>query len=255
MSGNELLISPVHHSNQSSSDPSTTNSSLIFLSKNHALFYEPSYDDGNCLLFYTGDRYDINFWSIISRIKLIISNVTIQAASLIDGGNTIDFMTFQLEDTSTKYCTCVWWRVCLSNHLRSGNIEVVSQTQLCRFKATTVPLYSEYINECLLLVSESIPGIDREEKEVNEDKESDGGTNQDTMEYNRRTANTSWNQSSSDINISIMIPEDVNKSDIICIMESTNISVGLSDGTTYIRGDLLYNIDECTSTWTYSKGK
>ncbi|XP_019862613.1 PREDICTED: uncharacterized protein LOC109591293, partial [Amphimedon queenslandica] len=159
-------------------------------------------------------------------------------------------MTFQLEDTSIKYCTCVWWRVCLSDRLGSGNIEVVSQTQLCRFRATTVPLYSEYINECLLLVSESAPGIDREEKKVNEDKESDGNTNQDTMEYN-----TGWNQSSTDINISIMIPEDVNKSDIVCIMESTSISVGLSDGTTYIRGDLLYNIDECTSTWTYSKGK
>ncbi|XP_019852155.1 PREDICTED: uncharacterized protein LOC109582035 isoform X1 [Amphimedon queenslandica] len=164
-------------------------------------------------------------------------------------------MMLQLEDTSAKYCTCVWWRVCLSDRLGSSNIEVVSQTQLCRFKGNIVLLYSEYINECLLLVSESVPGIDREEKEVNEDKEGDWNTNQDTMEYNRGTASTSWNQSSSDINISIMIPEDVNKSDIVCIMESTSISVGLSDGTTYIRGDLLYNIDECTSTWTYSKGK
>ena len=254
MSGNDLLISPVHHSNQSSSDPPTTNSSLIFLSKCHAFFYEPSYDDGNCLLFYTGDRTDINPWSIISRIKLIISNVTIQSASLIDGGSAIDFMTFQLEDTSTKYCTCVWWRVCLSDRLGSGNIEVVSQTQLCRFKAATVPLYSEYINERLLLVSESVPGIDREEKEMNEDEDSENA-HQDTTEYYTGTANTSWNQSSSDIAIDIMIPEDINKSDIICIIESTSISVGLTDGTTYIRGDLLYNIDECTSTWTYSKGK
>ena len=245
-SGN-LVIIPVHHGNQPSSDTPTTNPSLIFLTETHALFYEPSYSQCCCLILFTGSRSTPNEWDTIGRLPLTPPNITILNATLSD--EAIHFMTFELEATPTKHCTCVWWRVRLSGPLGPGNIEIIDQTQLWEFKSSSVPLYCEYMEESLMIVTESV---------IMEEEKGEGGGGEMERELHHGVGYDSddyhWSQTSNDILITVNLPPDVKKTDIICNITNTSITIGLTDGTTYLRGELSYDIDKEISTWTYSNG-
>jgi len=58
-----------------------------------------------------------------------------------------------------------------------------------------------------------------------------------------------WVQSNSDITVTVHLPHDVTKRDIMCIIDHNHLVVGLTDGTTYIRNGLTGTIDPEASTW------
>lgn len=59
-----------------------------------------------------------------------------------------------------------------------------------------------------------------------------------------------WTQSDTDLTISFDLPADVKKGDISCVVEPGELVVGLTDGTTFLQGELLHPIDPELSTWT-----
>ena len=59
-----------------------------------------------------------------------------------------------------------------------------------------------------------------------------------------------WSQTEEDIVISFHLEEDVTKKDVWCVIDRSEVSVGLSDGKTLLRGELAHNIDPEGSTWT-----
>ena len=62
-----------------------------------------------------------------------------------------------------------------------------------------------------------------------------------------------WSQREGDITITVPLPSDVSKRDINCVISRREIVVGLSDGTTYLRGRLFAPISSDCSTWTLEK--
>ena len=59
-----------------------------------------------------------------------------------------------------------------------------------------------------------------------------------------------WSQSDSDITITVRLPDDVIKRDISYSVQPREIILGLTDGTTFIRGDLHAPVDPEASGWS-----
>ena len=59
-----------------------------------------------------------------------------------------------------------------------------------------------------------------------------------------------WDQTESDVTITVALPDDVTKSDVRCVIERGEVVVGLSDGTTFLRGQLFAPVTPDCSTWT-----
>ena len=59
-----------------------------------------------------------------------------------------------------------------------------------------------------------------------------------------------WSQTEGDVTITVPLPEDVTKSDVHCVIDRRELVVGLSDGTTFLRGRLFAPISPECSTWT-----
>ena len=62
-----------------------------------------------------------------------------------------------------------------------------------------------------------------------------------------------WSQTEGDVAITVPLPDDVSKRDIHCEIHRREIVVGLSDGTTFLRGVLFSPISPDCSTWTVEK--
>ena len=59
-----------------------------------------------------------------------------------------------------------------------------------------------------------------------------------------------WDQTESDVTITVVLPGDVTKHDVHCVIQRREVVVGLTDGTTYFRGQLFAPINPDCSTWT-----
>ena len=85
-----------------------------------------------------------------------------------------------------------------------------------------------------------------EEEESNPKGEEHHGLGYDNLGYQ-------WSQSDNDITVTLTLPETVAKTDIKCEIESNEVVLGLTDGTTYLRGKLHAPIDPEASAWTLEK--
>ena len=77
-------------------------------------------------------------------------------------------------------------------------------------------------------------GMDQEdgdEEESNPKGEEHHGLGYDNLGYQ-------WSQSDNDIVVTLTLPKTVTKTDIMCEMKSNEEILGLTDGTTYLRGKL-----------------
>lgn len=59
-----------------------------------------------------------------------------------------------------------------------------------------------------------------------------------------------WSQTESDVVVTFKLDSDVGKRDISCIIEPEELVVGLTDGTTLLRGELVHPVDPQASNWT-----
>ena len=60
-----------------------------------------------------------------------------------------------------------------------------------------------------------------------------------------------WTQSETDVVVSFTLDPDVGKRDISCILETNEVVVGLTDGTTLLQGEPTHSIDPEASTWGF----
>ena len=60
-----------------------------------------------------------------------------------------------------------------------------------------------------------------------------------------------WSQTEVDVSVSFRLPEDVTKGDVSCLVEPEELVVGLTDGTTLLRGRPLHAVDPEASNWTF----
>ena len=257
-----------------------SNTSLIFLSHTNSLLYDVKCTQGQILLFDTKNRTGNStlpsLWQVISTIPLLSPNITIQTAFLNENHLVLNLMTYQLERTSrhtrgeddNNTCTCTWLNITFAKPLGSENIGEVNQTLFCKFESSTVPLYSEFIGHHLMIVSDSKIKITSHQRieELNEEEMEDvererQQSDDDITEYvglgygDQSEKKYEWVQTETDVNVSVSLSEDIAKRDIHCIIERDNLVVGLTDGTTYIRGELWNKVDPDVSHWVMEKGR
>ena len=94
-------------------------------------------------------------------------------------------------------------------------------------------------------------GMDQEEDDEEEEKSDPKGEEHHGLGYDN--LGYQWSQSDSDVTVTLTLPEAVTKADIKCEIESNEVVLGLTDGTTYLRGKLHAPIDPEASVWTLEK--
>lgn len=170
-------------------------------------------------------------------------------------------MTFDLQESATdKSVDCVWWKVDFSCSLDSSGPEIITdvdRTPCYSWKTSTIPLHSQFAGQSLVIITESAiegrssgEGKSRTQTEEDESAPVRGIGYQDELERKY-----TWVQTDSGLTVNVALPEDVGKRDIVCDIKQDSLVVGLTDGTSYIRGELWGHIDVDVSTWTFAKGR
>ena len=196
-----------------------------------------------------------------------------------------DLPTSKRTSTSTASSVIViyrWHRLKLSKDLTSicGQFEelgieapksIVKETiLLSTFQSHSIALYCSFTPQHLLVISESnlvhIPieapsqepaakdvatathaqAPELEEEETKQQKFQGLGYSEENVAYQ-------WTQSETDVVITADLPTDVTKRDVSCVIEREEVVVGLTDGTTFLRGKLHAAIDPAASTWSIEK--
>ena len=257
------------------------NASLWFLTDQLCLFTNGS--DPLLLLNTTDRSRSLNqppSWNVIVDVtprQLEGIPLIIQCTSLASTGLTLDVGLLQLKYTASSgnssrtnkpsVCTFHSYRINFSHSLHSldtlDSIAVTSATLICSFESTTLPLHTEFIDESLMVVSESTLRLPMAAEETVEAVEEERGGDGDVEEVSEESVSLShpgigykeatqvyeWSQSDSDVTVSVSVPCDVTKRDISCVIEPNNLVVGLTDGTTFVRGKLFARIDCEVSAW------
>ena len=129
------------------------------------------------------------------------------------------------------------------------------------FECRAFPLYAAIVEKNILFFSEAKPplkedadlDLPEDEGEVEgamagnkEEEEEHHGLGYDDLGYQ-------WSQTDSDITVTLTLPDNVTKADIDCQIEPNEVVLGLTDGTTYLRGKLHAPIDPEASVWSLEK--
>ena len=202
----------------------------------------------------------------------------IQCTALASIGLTLDVGLLQLKYTASighsgrtnKPSICIFhcYRINFSHSLLSlgtldrTDVDVTSASLSCSFESTTIPLHTEFIEESLVVVSESTLRLsiaaeetveeveeERGDSDVEEVSEEPSSLSHPGIGYKEATQVYEWSQSDSDVTVSVPVPHDVSKRDISCVIEPDNLVIGLTDGTTFVRGKLFARIDCEVSAW------
>lgn len=171
-----------------------------------------------------------------------------------------------------------------SSSANSGNkCSLVSEAELvCSLHSCTVALYCTFVSNKLVVLSEGdvMPSSQSSattdesmetgegegelgsvaESVTQEPEEGDGdksekftGLGFEGGKAGSTVPQYQWSQTESDVTITVVLPDDVIKHDIHCVIERREVVVGLTDGTTYFRGRLFAPINPECSTWTIDK--
>ena len=127
------------------------------------------------------------------------------------------------------------------------------------FECRAFPLYAAIVEKNILFISEAKPplkedaDLDMEEREGEETGEREGGGEEEHHGLGYDNLGYQWSQTDSDVTVTLTLPESVKKADVECEIEANEVVLGLTDGTTYLRGRLHAPIDPEASTWTLEK--
>ena len=269
----------------------SVNGSLLFLTDHLCLFTTGS---GPLLLLATTDRSrSLNqppSWTVLADVtpqSLKDTPFIIQCTHLSSTGLSLDVGLLELKCAAgfihsirmaDKPSICVFhlYRVTLTQSLLSFSIVenvdvgVASVTLSYSFESTTMPLYTEFIEGKVLVLSESMPRLFSTAQNTMDElsKEGEGGGGDDYngdekeddgayssaahpgIGYKVSSQTFDWTQSDTDLTVSVSVPCDVTKRDISCVVEPNNLVIGLTDGTTFVRGNLFSRVDCEASLWT-----
>lgn len=170
--------------------------------------------------------------------------------------------------TDSSVATFKWLRLTLpgqQQNAESTNMAGVSfkdaqVAAVASFESRAFPHYAAIVEKNVLLVSEARPALpeDSESMEIGQNTAAGGeeaerkegeehhGLGYDNLGYQ-------WSQTDSDVTVTLTLPEGVKKADIECEIEPSEVVLGLTDGTTYLRGKLHASIDPEASAWTLEK--
>lgn len=149
----------------------------------------------------------------------------------------------------------------------TGNLLEESKLH-CILHSRAISLYCDFLDPVLLIVSEAslvhhsddpnqdpsaeelVSPVDEETGELDEADKPHLGLGYTQVEVEQAYK---WRQSDSDVTITVRLPPEVTKRDINCVIERDEVVVGLTDGTTYVRGKLHAAVDPEASAWIVEK--
>lgn len=146
----------------------------------------------------------------------------------------------------------------------SGGRILIPETQLCcTYLSHSSSLYCSFTDHHLLIISESdILPVDTQNQQPVENQAAKT-THVEALEYEEEEKQKhhyglgysaekayQWAQSETDITITVNLPGDITKHDITCIIKSSEVVLGLTDGTTYLKGMLFAPVDPDASAWS-----
>ena len=130
------------------------------------------------------------------------------------------------------------------------------------FECRAFPLYAAIVEKNILFFSEAKPPL-KEDADIDMEEREGGGEDDDTLAAKQGgeehhglgydNLGYQWSQTDSDVTVTLTLPESVKKADVECEIEANEVVLGLTDGTTYLRGRLHAPIDPDASTWTLEK--
>ncbi len=154
----------------------------------------------------------------------------------------------------------------------SATENLLTQSNLrCTLQSHAISLYCDFVQSKLLVVNEAplvhlnsdgdpVPSA---EELVLSDSNEAATMESDEAEkphlglgYTETKAERqyNWTQSDTDVTITVTLPSDATKQEVDCIIGRDEVVVGLTDGTTYVRGRLCATVDPDASAWTIEKG-
>lgn len=237
----------------------------------------------NCIVIFT--KYDSTSsttsekWSVLKSFSVSEDNpVLIVAAALGASGVHADILCAELfcnhspsiPDAAGAVALYKWFRITLKTNpvLRPATPKDIDQDVLLlnSFKSKSLSLYTAFQHQPstkamqLLFMSETTPliGTQKSKKVRVSDIEGDDALFHEEERYHGlgyEREKYQWTQNGTDVILSFELPDDVRKGDISCLMESDKVVVGLTDGTTLLRGDLSHSIDPEATTWTIQENR
>lgn len=233
----------------------TSNPSLVFVSATNALYYDPEVPN-SILLLNTGYRHEAAAripWEAITHLTTpaSINDFVIESAHM--SNNDLYMIVSSLKPQSRYGCTVSVLQATVMIPLQEDS--EVECVLVWSMSTSSTPLYCDITTtDNILIVCESDlkslhehHGSDRPPPEANHQHSGLG--------YDDNDPAYTWTQTDDDVTIVIPIPPDVSKTDIHCVIATDSLVVGLTDGTTYIRGRLSGRVDPNGSIWTIDKDK
>ena len=245
------------------------NASLFHLDANWCLFSNGR--DGLMLL----DKSQKEGWKMITDFYL---NSTLNQSSLLPflilsaklkmSENCFDLVTLDLQkgqdEKQSSIITIRWFSLTFSTPLAEVKNSVINHTIVLKhtFTSSCMPLYTALVDQSLFVVNEAtlVSAGTEGRGHIQEDVQTGSHYGvgykrkhkEESSSNKRSTSNSGWHwiQTDGDVTVTINLPHDITKHDIICMIEPKHLVVGLTDGTTYIRDNLYGNIDPDASAWS-----
>jgi hypothetical protein len=167
--------------------------------------------------------------------------------------------------TDSSVATFKWLRVTFSKETADSVLTFKDATvsTVTSFQCRAFPLYAAIVEKNILFISEAKPPLKEDADEnMEEEKRGEGEEGENVAAAGRQEEHHGlgyddlgyqWSQTDSDVTVKLTLPENVKKADVECKIEPNEVVLGLTDGTTYLRGRLHAPIDPEASAWTLEK--
>lgn len=235
-------------------DGNRGNVSLVFPSPSTALM---CVDNTLCYID-TGGRGQMPAqpWTILHRIRYE-GIVFVQCGS--GSGEGVNVLVVEMMETSdnlgvTPSVFVLRWQVIVP----AGNGTYTTGSDVI-LHSTTIPVYGCFVGPYLVIASGSIPSLgdftDTYVKVCDTSvKVCDTSVN-DTHVSSQSQTEFEWTQTDTDVNVVLPVHGNVSAEDVVCVIGREDLVVGISDGTTLIRGTLYDTVSPDTSTWIIERDR
>lgn len=238
----------------------STNPTIAFLSRNVGVVCDGGSEVGVIAREMSSASEN---WTIVRHFPSVANPVLILTADTESEGTRANVLCAELctpTSSGEPIAVVKWYQIVFKvdiSQTKPQTQDIGEVSLLSTFRTESLPFYSTFQSSSkeveLLFMSETTPLVadtctsnkissDRDNK-LTEEPDRHYGLGYDTESYQ-------WNQNETEVVISFQLSQDVGKRDISCVLETGQIVVGLTDGTTLLRGELTHKIDPEASTWT-----
>lgn len=246
--------------------------SFVFISEYYCLFTSGI---GDLLLIHTGKRGEGEAWTNVldmvldkppdkvnSCLKIGYHMTILLNAKLEEDGRTLQVVSMVVTDPQKEQesklgqpnvCNLKWYTLVFNQPIGGPDMPKEDPALSFTFEkhfalsSVAIPLYTTFLDEYLVVVIErDLTGSVYEEEKDRDERHRKLGY-QDMHQQD----DYSWQQNKNrEINIVVDLPDEVGKEDIRCEFHRSHISIGLNDGTSYIKGETFAELDTEACFWT-----